>query len=42
MTQQNVRYDVIDRDAWLAFGSLGVSATSRGYRTESDWSTSMG
>jgi len=42
MTQQKARYDVNDRNAMLAFGSLGVSATSRGHRVEIDRSTSTG
>jgi hypothetical protein len=42
MTQHKARYDAIDRNARLAFGSLGVSATSRGHRVESDRSTSTG
>ena len=42
MTQQKARYDVIDRNAGLAFGSLGVSAKSRGHRMESDRGSSTG
>jgi hypothetical protein len=42
MTQLKARYDAIDRNAMLAFGSLVVSAKSRGHRTESDRSTRPG
>jgi hypothetical protein len=42
MTQLKAGYDAIDRNAMLAFGSLGVSAKSRGRRVESDRSSSTG
>ncbi len=42
MTQPKARHDVNNRSAMLAFGSLGLSAKSRGHRVESDRSTSTG
>jgi len=42
MRTLQARYDAIDRNAGLAFGSLVVSAKTRGHRMESDRSTSTG